>query len=75
MISTPHFLKYAAASNVLTPVLNVKFFVSNIIPAYSASISSCVNLISACEYSNISVTNSDADEAYTSWNVNIAFSM
>ena len=30
IISTPHLRKYAAASNVLTPVLNVKFFVSSL---------------------------------------------
>ena len=34
-MSIPYFLKYAAASKVLTPVLNVKFFVSIIIPAYN----------------------------------------
>ena len=75
IISTPHFLKYAAASNVLTPVLNVKFFVSIIIPAYKASASNSVSLTSASEYSIISVTSSAAEDAYTSWNVSIASSI
>ena len=75
MILTPHLRRYAHASNVLTPVLKVKFLVSNIIPAYNASFSSGVNSIFTGAYSNISVTSSDADDAYTSWNVRIAFSM
>ena len=66
IISTPHLLKYAAASNVLTPVLKVKFFVSIIIPAYNASTSVVDNLISFFEYTISSVTSSAAEDAYTS---------
>ncbi len=52
--------------NVLTPVLNVKFFVSIIIPAYNASTSIVGNNL--IHYlNNNSVTNSAAEEAYTSW--------
>ena len=71
IISTPHLRKYAAASNVLTPVLNVNSFVSSIIPAYSASTSIGDNFILIGEYCIISVTSSDADDAYTSWKLNI----
>ena len=75
IISTPHLLKYAAASNVLTPVLKVKFFVSIIIPAYNASTSVVDNLISFFEYTISSVTSSAAEDAYTSWRDNIGFSI
>ena len=75
IISTPHLRKYAAASNVLTPVLKVKFFVSIIIPEYKASASKLVNSGSELAYSISSVTSSEADEAYTSWNVRVAVSI
>ena len=39
-------------------------------PAYSASISIGVNFILIGEYCIISVTNSEADDAYTSWKLN-----
>ena len=63
IISTPFLRKNAAASNVLTPVLNVKFFVSSIIPEYNASTSISVNSIFVFAYSNISVTNSHDEDA------------
>ena len=74
-MSTPLFLKNAAASNVLTPVLNVNAFVSIIIPAYRDSASNSVSSIFASAYSIISVTSSAVDEAYTSWKVSVAFSI
>ena len=74
-MSTPHLRKYAAASKVLTPVLNVKLFVSIIIPAYSASASIFFNSTLTSAYCNNSVTSSAADDAYTSWNVSVAFSI
>ena len=75
IISTPHLRRYAAASKVLTPVLNVKLFVSIIIPAYKLSASIFFNSTFTSVYCNNSVTNSAAEEAYTSWNVNVASSI
>ena len=45
------------------------------IPAYKLSASIVVNSTSFVAYSKISVTNSDAEDAYTSWKVKIAFSI
>ena len=56
----------AAASKVLTPVLNVKSFVSTIIPPYKASASISVKFTSSAAYCISSVTSSAAEEAYTS---------
>ena len=49
-VSAPSRLKYAAASNVLTPTLTVKFLVSYIIPQSKASASFGDNLYCSPKY-------------------------
>ena len=45
------------------------------IPPYKPSTSIGFNLILTSVYCKISVTSSAAEEAYTSWNVRVAFSI
>ena len=64
--SAPCRLKNAAASNVRGPDLLLNPSVSIDIPAYSASASNALSLIPSSTYCIISVTISQADEAYGS---------
>ena len=64
--SAPCLLKNAAASNVRGPDLLLKPSVSIDIPAYSASASNAFNLIPSSTYCIISVTISQAEDAYGS---------
>ena len=63
MVSAPIFRKYAAASNVRTPVRMTKFLVSSMIPARSASAYAAEISVSSRKYCMISVTISDAEDA------------
>ena len=62
--SAPCLLSHDAASNVRTPVLTEKFFVSRTIPASITSASkSLMPFFSVVVYCSISVTSSHADDA------------
>ena len=67
-MSAPFFFRNAAASNVLTPVFMIKFFVSSIIPESNASAAWTVMLESSPKYSIRAVTSSQADDAFGSKN-------
>ena len=75
VISAPHLLRNAAASNVLTPVRFIKLFVSIIIPAYILFASVAEILISSAIYCNTSATISHAEDAYGSIYDNTVFSI
>ena len=75
VISAPHLLKNAAASNVRTPVRFIKFLVSIMIPAYRQSASTDGILISSAIYCSTSATISQVDDEYGSIYDSTAFSM
>ena len=62
--SAPFRRRYAAASNVRTPVREIKLLVSTVMPAYRQSASTERSFTSSSKYCRISAAISHAEEAY-----------